>query len=174
MEPRQRSGGGRGDNDGDGVRAGGDAARAFDVAVGHLTEQQQLGVRTPAPALCILAGAGSGKTSVLTLRVARRILDGSAEADHTVVCTFTRRAARELRDRLRRYDVPVSTPATRGGAPTPGVRAGTLHQLALTLLRRRALDAGRPPPAVSDARYRLIRDSVGDPALASALATEIG
>jgi DNA helicase-2/ATP-dependent DNA helicase PcrA len=150
------------------------AARAFDLAVAGLTEQQRLGVQSPASAVCILAGAGSGKTSVLTLRVARRIRDGSAEADHTVVCTFTRRAARELRDRLQRYGVPVSTPARKGGAPSPGVRAGTLHQLALTLLRRRALDAGRPPPTVSDERHRLIRDNVGDPALASALATEIG
>ncbi len=139
-----------------------------------LTEHQRLGVSCPSPALCILAGAGSGKTSVLTLRVARRIRDGSAEADHTVVCTFTRRAARELRDRLKRYSVPVSTPATRGGAPSPGVRAGTIHQLALTLLRRQALDAGTPLPVVCAERYRLIRDAVGDPTLASALATEIG
>jgi DNA helicase-2/ATP-dependent DNA helicase PcrA len=142
--------------------------------VAGLTESQRRGVESPAPALCILAGAGSGKTSVLTLRVARRIRDESVEADHTVVCTFTRRAARELRDRLRRYGVPVSIPATRGGAPSPGVRAGTLHQLALTLLRRRALDAGEPAPVVFDDRYRLIRDRVGDPGLASALATEIG
>jgi DNA helicase-2/ATP-dependent DNA helicase PcrA len=147
---------------------------AFDVAVAGLTDPQRLAVDSPSPALCILAGAGSGKTSVLTLRVARRIRDGSAEADHTVVCTFTRRAARELRDRLQRYGVPVSTPATRGGAPSPGVRAGTLHQLALTLLRRRALDAGDRAPVVFDDRYRLLRDQVGDPGLASALATEIG
>jgi DNA helicase-2/ATP-dependent DNA helicase PcrA len=139
-----------------------------------LTDQQRPGVESPTPALCILAGAGSGKTSVLTLRVARRIRDGSAEADHTVVCTFTRRAARELRDRLQRYGVPVSTPAKRGGAPSPGVRAGTLHQLALTLLRRRALDAGDRPPVVFDDRYRLLRDQVGDAALASAVAAEIG
>ncbi len=150
------------------------ADRAFDLALSDLTDHQRHAVESPSRALCIMAGAGSGKTRVLTLRVAGRIRGGSAEADHTVVCTFTRRAARELRDRLQHYGVPVSTPASRGGPPGPGVRAGTLHQLALTLLRRRALDAGQPPPVVSDRRYGLIRDIVGDPALASALDTEIG
>ncbi len=108
------------------------------------------------------------------MRVAHRIRDGSADADHSLVCTFTRRAARELRDRLRLYGVPVSTPATKGRPPSPGVRAGTLHQLALTLLRRRAFDAGQPPPVLADQRYRLVRAIVGDPALASAIDSEIG
>ena len=112
--------------------------------------------RRPTP-MCIVAGAGSGKTRVLTLRVARRILDGSAEADHTVVCTFTRKAAFELRDRLGRYGVPGVDPRRPpGGVPTPGVRAGTLHQLALTLLRRRAADAGRPPPSIVEHRWRTL------------------
>ena len=71
---------------------------AFDRALASLTGPQLRGGRLARPAaLCIVAGAGSGKTRVLTLRVARRILDGSAEADHTAVCTFTRKAARELR-----------------------------------------------------------------------------
>ncbi len=125
--------------------------------MGALTDSQRRAVDSPAPALCIMAGAGSGKTRVLTLRAARRIREGTADADHTVICTFTRKAAQELRHRLGRYGVTVSTPAPPGGAPGPGVRAGTLHQLALTLLRRQALDAeestaggGRAP--LSDAR----------------------
>jgi DNA helicase-2/ATP-dependent DNA helicase PcrA len=121
-----------------------------------------------------VAGAGSGKTRVLTLRIARRIQDGSAEADNTAVCTFTRKAARELKDRLVIYDVPVSSPASNGRPPGPGVRAGTLHQLALTLLKRHASDEGEPPPVVAEHRYRIIRDLTGDPAMASAVETEIG
>ncbi len=145
------------------------------LALAGLTDEQRQAVESPATALCILAGAGSGKTRVLTLRVARRIRDGSAEADHTVVCTFTRRAARELRDRLQRYGVRVAAPAGAGGRPPgPGVRAGTLHQLALSLLRRRDLDAGRAPLVVFGERTRLLGDLVGDPVLAAALATEIG
>ncbi len=76
---------------------------------------QQQAVMARTPPLCVLAAAGSGKTTVLTRRVARRILDGSARADHTLVVTFTRKASRELRDRLGRLGVPG------------GVSAGTFH-----------------------------------------------
>ncbi len=138
-----------------------------------LTAAQSQAVASTARSLCIVAGAGSGKTRVLTLRVARRIQDGSADADHTAVCTFTRKAARELRERLGRYGVPVSAPGTNGGVPRPGVRAGTLHQLALTLLRREAIDRGQPPPVVAEHRFRLVRELVKDPALAAAIETEI-
>ena len=150
------------------------AGDRFSRAMATLTVPQRLAVEAGGPTLCIVAGAGSGKTRVLTLRVARRIRDGSAEADHTAVCTFTRKAAHELRGRLRQYGVPVSTPAAPGGTPTPGVRAGTLHQLALTLLRRHALDGGDPPPVVAEHRYRILVGLVGDPSTASALDTEIG
>jgi DNA helicase-2/ATP-dependent DNA helicase PcrA len=143
-------------------------------ALAGLTPPQHRAVVSDAPSLCIVAGAGSGKTRVLTLRAARRIRDGSADADHTVVCTFTRKAAHELKARLALYGVTVSTPGSGGGVPSPGARAGTLHQLALTLLRRHALDSGQPPPSVTEHRYRIIRDLVGDPALAAAAETEIG
>jgi DNA helicase-2/ATP-dependent DNA helicase PcrA len=157
------------------VRSGGPEGDGyFERAVATLTETQRRAVESPSRALCIVAGAGSGKTRALTLRVARRIRDGSAEADHTVVCTFTRKAAHELRERLRLYGVPVSTPASTGGALGPGVRAGTIHQLALTLLRRHASDAGNAPPVVADDRFRIIRGIVGEPAAASVADTEIG
>jgi DNA helicase II / ATP-dependent DNA helicase PcrA len=146
----------------------------FGRALASLTDFQRMAVDSPARALCIVAGAGSGKTRVLTLRVARRIRDGSADADHTAVCTFTRKAAHELRGRLQRFGVPVSSPATSGGVPGPGVRAGTLHQMGLTLLRRHALDTGQPPPVVAEHRWRTIAGLVGDPAAASAVDTEIG
>jgi DNA helicase-2/ATP-dependent DNA helicase PcrA len=139
-----------------------------------LTESQRLAVDSTATALCIIAGAGSGKTRVLTLRAARRIRDGSADADHTTICTFTRKAAAELRQRLVGYGVTVSAPAPAGGAPGPGVRAGTLHQLALTLLRRHAYDSGEAPPVVAEHRYRLVTGIVGDAAAASAVDAEIG
>ncbi len=140
----------------------------------HLTDAQLRAVDTPARALCIVAGAGTGKTRVLTLRVARRILDGTAEADHTIVCTFTRKAADELRHRLTHYGVAVSQPAGPGGVPTAGVRAGTLHQLALALLRKHAADAGRPPPDVSDRRWRDLVTLTGDRSTAGSIDTEIG
>ncbi len=147
---------------------------AFERARAGLTPAQLEAVRSPAAALCIVAGAGSGKTRVLTLRVARRIRDGSAVANHTVVCTFTRKAAHELRDRLTRYGVAVSVPAGPGGVPSPGVRAGTLHQLALTLLRRRSADTGQAPPALVEHRWRTLADLTGDRGAASVVDTEVG
>ena len=158
-----------------GVGAG-DAGRSgsYGRAVAGLTDEQRRAVESPAEALAVLAGAGSGKTRVLTLRVARQIADGSAEADHTVVVTFTRKAAFELRERLYRFGVAVAVPAAAGVAPGPGVRAGTLHQLALTLLRRHALDAREAPPQVAEHRFRLLVGLVGDAATASAVDTEIG
>jgi DNA helicase II / ATP-dependent DNA helicase PcrA len=146
----------------------------FRRAVAALTEAQRLAVDSPSIALCVVAGAGSGKTRVLTLRVGRRVRDGSAEADHTLVCTFTRKAAGELRDRLATFGVPVAVSSSSGGPPGPGVRAGTLHQLALHLLRRHALDAGRSMPAVLRARDQLIAGFVHDAATASIVDTEIG
>jgi DNA helicase-2/ATP-dependent DNA helicase PcrA len=144
------------------------------AALGSLTEPQRHAVDSPAAAICVQAGAGSGKTRVLTLRVARRIQDGSAEADHSVVVTFTRKAAQQLRQRLGGFGVGVAIPSTTGAAPGPGVRAGTLHQLALTLLRRHALDGGKPPPTVADHRFRLVSDIVGDPMVVPVVAAEIG
>ncbi len=54
-----------------------------------------------------------------------------------------------------------------------GVRAGTLHQLALTLLRRRASDTRERPPQLAENRFRLLTTLLGDQALASVADTEI-
>ncbi|HXW38597.1 MAG TPA: ATP-dependent helicase, partial [Acidimicrobiales bacterium] len=107
------------------------------------------------------------------LRVAHRIRCGSADADHTVVCTFTRKAAAELRDRLAAYGVPVSTTGP-GRVPTPGVRVGTLHQLARNLIRRHCVDTGRTVPIVVDQRAVMLRQLTDGPGAAAALAVEIG
>lgn len=116
-----------------------------------LTGAQREAVTSEAAPLCVLAGAGSGKTTVLTRRVARRLLDGSAEAGHTLVVTFTRKAARELRGRLWRLEVPGP------------VWAGTFHAAAFALLRRHWADAGVRPPAVIDDPRRMLRGVVTAP-----------
>ena len=66
----------------------------------RLTATQREAIESDEPLLCVVAGAGAGKTRVLTLRVARRVRDGSIEADRTLVTTFSRKAADELRPRL--------------------------------------------------------------------------
>src|SRR5205823_12527883 len=73
--------------------------------LGGLNPSQRRAVITDAAPLAILAGAGSGKTRVLTRRIAYRVHKGSAEARHVLALTFTRKAAGELTSRLRALGV---------------------------------------------------------------------
>ena len=101
--------------------------------------------------LCVLAGAGAGKTRVLTLRVARRVHDATALADRVLVCTFSRKAADEIGSRLWSLDV----------AP---VRSGTFHRLALSLIRQHRTDRGGGGVAVAADRRRLVAEVLEDAA----------
>jgi len=114
-----------------------------------LTAAQQQAVLAPDAPLCVLAAAGSGKTTVLARRVARRVLDGSGRAEHTLVVTFTRKASRELRGRLARLGVPGL------------VSAGTFHAVALAQLRRHWADRGLRPPGLVDDPTPLVRAVLG-------------
>ena len=99
--------------------------------------------------LCILAPAGSGKTRVLTRRVARRIVVGEIEAEHTLVVTFTRKAATELVARLGSLGVRER------------VATGTFHAIAWSTLRQRFADISRDPPVLLDQKARLIAAVLG-------------
>lgn len=125
-----------------------------------LTDAQRQAILTPDEPLCVVAAAGSGKTRVLAHRVARRVLDGSASADHTIVVTFTRKAAGEVRDRLRRL-----------GAGR--VRSGTFHATAYAQLRRYWMDRGQQPPSLLDDPGRLLRDGGVDADEVGEVATEV-
>ena len=102
-----------------------------------LDADQREAVQTDAAPLVILAPAGSGKTRVLTLRIARRVADGSADADHVLAITFTRRAAGELQRRLGALGLRAR--------PT----AGTFHGVAWAVLAQRWTDEQRPDPSCS-------------------------
>lgn len=82
----------------------------------------------------MLAGAGSGKTRVITHRLARLVETG-ADPRAVVAVTFTNKAADEMRERARRL---------LGGRPLVSF-VGTFHSWALRLLRRHAAAAGLPP-----------------------------
>ncbi len=101
----------------------------------------------PDPSICVLATAGAGKTRVLTLRIARRVSDGTADRRRVLVCTFSRKAASELRARLWRIGVA-------------DVCAGTLHRTALGLLAEHASLHGYPLPRIID-RRRLLASVLG-------------
>lgn len=113
-----------------------------------LDAHQYEAVTIDASPLAIVAAAGSGKTTVLTRRIARRVLDGSADARHVLAVTFTRDAAGELRRRLRRLDI------------RDAIEAGTFHSVALRLLRDRAVANGTSPPTVASDRGRLVREAL--------------
>ena len=117
-----------------------------DRIVEGLDDRQREAVVTDAAPLAIIASAGSGKTRVLTRRIAHRIATGSADPRHVLVLTFTRDAAGELRRRLRRLDI------------SERIESGTFHAVALRLLRDRAAAAGTPPPMVAPDRMRLARE----------------
>lgn len=124
--------------------------RGSDDLVAGLEEAQQRAVTSSAPLLAVIAGAGSGKTSVLTRRVAHRARTGVADARHSVVLTFTRQAAHELRRRLTAFGLDET--------PT----AGTFHAVCLGLLRQKWDDEGRRHPTVVSDRTRLVAEVLGE------------
>ncbi len=109
-----------------------------------LTPEQRDAVTTTASRLCIIAGAGSGKTRVLTRRVAWQSAEGNLDPRRVLVLTFTRRAASELRSRLRSLGMREA------------VAAGTFHSAALALLRRYWDHCERPHMELLPSRYSLL------------------
>jgi DNA helicase-2/ATP-dependent DNA helicase PcrA len=119
-----------------------------------LDAEQRDAVTCPASATIIHAGAGSGKTRVLTNRIAYRVATGSAEAENVLAITFTREAASEMRRRLKALGV--------GNAPT----VGTFHAVALALLRQRLVDLHQPVPNIVHNRQALVVAAAGSNPLA--------
>lgn len=120
--------------------------RQSDQLLEGLDPSQRAAVTDPRRPLAIVAGPGSGKTRVLTTRVAYRIACGDADPARTLVLTFTRRAACELRVRLGRLG--LSGP----GSPT----VSTLHALAASSLQRAWREAGEPAQVIAAFPLRLV------------------
>ncbi|MBB6344842.1 DNA helicase-2/ATP-dependent DNA helicase PcrA [Nonomuraea muscovyensis] len=91
-----------------------------DVLAGLDPEQREVAEAVRGP-VCVLAGAGTGKTRAITHRIAYAVRSGVVDASSVLAVTFTTRAAGELRQRLRAL-----------GAP--GVQARTFHAAALRQL----------------------------------------
>ena len=98
--------------------------------LGGLNAEQRAAAEATRGPVCILAGAGTGKTTTITRRIAWQVASGAFEPSAIVAVTFTDKAAGELRSRL-------------GTLGVEGVRASTFHSAALALLRRFQGDPGR-------------------------------
>ncbi|MEV5839033.1 ATP-dependent DNA helicase UvrD2 [Nocardia sp. NPDC052112] len=93
---------------------------------GGLDPEQAAAVRAPRGPVCVLAGAGTGKTRTITHRIAHLVSAGHVKADQVLAVTFTARAAGEMRSRLRALGL--------GGAANQ-VQARTFHAAALRQLK---------------------------------------
>src|ERR1700710_2732941 len=72
-----------------------------DSVLGDLDPEQQAVVAAPVGPVCVLAGAGTGKTRAITRRIAHLVTNGTVPAGQVLAVTFTARAAGELRSRPR-------------------------------------------------------------------------
>lgn len=109
-----------------------------------LSDAQRDAVIAESGPIAILAGAGSGKTRVLTRRIAYRVTTETASPRHIVAVTFTRKAAEELRGRLHELSGPTD------------VVAGTFHAIAYAQLRRWYGDQSKAMPGLISSRRSFI------------------
>src|SRR6187401_3060830 len=119
-------------------------------------EQREAVLHRDGP-LLILAGAGSGKTRVITFRIAYLIGDGHANPDEVLAVTFTNKAAQEMRERVEALI----------GDEAGGVWLSTFHSLCARLLRREA-------PHIGLSRDFVIYDSSDQMAVVKQAQRELG
>jgi DNA helicase-2/ATP-dependent DNA helicase PcrA len=98
-----------------------------------LNAEQRAAVETVDGPLLVLAGAGTGKTRVLTTRIAHILFGGHARGSEILAVTFTNKAAREMTERIG---------ALLGGAIEGMPWLGTFHAIGVKILRRHAELAG--------------------------------
>src|ERR1044071_3646107 len=118
-----------------------------------LNQAQREAVEAVEGPVLVLAGAGTGKTRVLTTRLAHILMTGRAVPGQVLAVTFTNKAAREMRDRI----------AALIGRPVEGWWLGTFHALAARLLRRHAEVVGLQPNFTildTDDQLRLLKQLI--------------
>jgi DNA helicase-2/ATP-dependent DNA helicase PcrA len=118
---------------------------AVEAVLRELDDDQRTAVLAPRGPVCILAGAGTGKTRAITHRIAHGVLTGATAPQHVLAVTFTARAAGEMRGRLRNLGVSA-------------VQARTFHSAALRQLRYFAprIFDGRAMPDLMESKARLV------------------
>ncbi|MGD8968947.1 MAG: UvrD-helicase domain-containing protein, partial [Anaerolineae bacterium] len=120
----------------------------------ELNPQQHRAVTAPEGPILVLAGPGSGKTRVLTSRVAWLVLEHDVAPWRVMAVTFTNKAAREMRERLEDL---LGPPRARS------LTLGTFHATCARILRREAEAAGIPRDYVifdTDDQLRLVKQAL--------------
>lgn len=115
-----------------------------------LNNEQRAAVESINGPVLILAGAGTGKTRVLTTRMAHILACGLAYPSQILAVTFTNKAATEMRDRV----------GALLNQPTEGLWLGTFHAIAVRILRRHAEVVGLKPNFTildTDDQQRLVK-----------------
>ncbi|QIV80687.1 ATP-dependent DNA helicase UvrD2 [Mycolicibacterium frederiksbergense] len=100
-----------------------DGMPSVDSLLGDLDDEQREAVLAPRGPVCVLAGAGTGKTRTITRRIAHLVVGGHVAPGQVLAVTFTARAAGEMRSRLRAL-------GEQSGVPTAAVQAVTFHAAA--------------------------------------------
>lgn len=119
-----------------------------------LNDRQEQAVKAPLGPVLVLAGAGSGKTKVLTHRIAYLIASGSFSAENILALTFTNKAAKEMQERVQRIF---------GGKGIPSM--GTFHSICAKILRQEIDRIGYTRRFVifdAEDQLKLIRDICSD------------
>lgn len=114
-----------------------------------LDPDQREAATAPMGPVCILAGAGTGKTRTITHRIKYLIDQGFVQPQKVLAVTFTSRAAGEMRDRLSKMG-------------TPGVQARTFHSAALRQLRYfwPQVAGDMPWQLLDDKKFRIVAQAV--------------
>jgi DNA helicase-2/ATP-dependent DNA helicase PcrA len=126
------------------VEAGAAAGSRAEAVLAGLDDEQRTAAQAVTGPVCILAGAGTGKTRTITHRIAYGVHTGVYVPEQVLAVTFTARAAGELRGRLAALDVG-------------GVQARTFHAAAMRQLRYFAPRVlGGPMPSLVENKLRLV------------------
>ncbi len=125
-----------------------------------LNNKQLEAVTAPLGPVLVLAGAGSGKTRVLTYRLAYLIEQGLMPAEQILAVTFTNKAAKEMQTRIMKLLSPQGG-SKKVNQPT----LGTFHSIGARLLRREITQIGYGANFVildTDDQLKIIRDIVSE------------
>ena len=91
-----------------------------------LNDKQKEAVNITEGPLLVLAGAGSGKTKVLTTKVAKLIIDNKVDPSNILAITFTNKAAKEMKDRILNMVGPIGYQ----------IQISTFHSFGLSIIKK--------------------------------------